>query len=229
MKNRLMNLFAPVWRRLVVLLSILLLTGNAHAMLFSIDPAKSSLQLIYGGFTICDWDGNCTSPPEPKSFSISGTFSASQEALDPFSMSLPWLPSLSPSYYEGLRSIVFSAVDVDLDGADLLGFVFPSFPGNIRNGNIRGIEGCLFTDLCIAYIDETGKPIPSYSGALDGDQLILAGTFSLTSMTRFSYSIYAQAVNVPAPGTLACLGIALVSLLALNSFGPRRGAGVRAA
>lgn len=220
-----MNLFAPVWRRLVVLLSILLLTSNAHAMLFSIDPAKSSLQLVYGGFTICDWDGNCTSPPEPKSFSVSGTFTASQDALDPFSMSLPGLPSLSPSYYEGLRSIVFTAVDLDLDGADLLGFVFPSFLGNIRNGNIKGIEGCLLTDLCIAYIDETGKQIPSYSGELDGDQLTLNGTFSLTSMTRFSYSIYAQVMNVPAPGTLACLVIALAALLALSSLGPRKRAG----
>lgn len=192
-----MKSFFRQLRSLLALVVMLTASVNAHALLFNIDPSRSSVTLESTGIVICVINEECPEPPLPQTFTLSGTLDYEFQTL------ITW----------GER-VVIKPVSVDTHGAELLGFLFPSMSTYVDLDRFFGPDYCRYTTFC--NIDILSQ---SYTGTLDGDTLKLEGRVPLNYSEVFRFSVVAQAVginSVPAPGTLFCLLLGFVALMVMG-------------
>ncbi len=179
-------------------------SASSQAALVKIDASQSSVTFTSNPPPICDPFGNCSTPPAPQTFALSGSFDVVREVAS------------TPSPYDPTTSIYFTrisfdSVSVDLGGAGALGFSFPSFAGLVNGTGFTGSDDpCFFS---FGGCSGGGLFNNTYTGDFDGHTFFLSGVSPQGFFDSFTYQIVATAVvpaatTVPEPGTLACVAVA---------------------
>lgn len=194
-------------------------SASAQADVVKIDASQSSVTFTSNQPPICDPFGNCSTPPAPQTFVLSGSFNVNREVAS------------TPSPYDPTTAIYFTrisfdSVAVDLGGAGTLGFSFPSFAGLVNGTAFTGSDDpCFFS-----FGGCSGGALfnNTYTGDFDGHTFFLNGVSPLDVFDSFTYHIVA-AVVVPAaavsePGTLACVAVAGMGWMASRRRRGRRDA-----
>ncbi|MBS0347995.1 MAG: PEP-CTERM sorting domain-containing protein [Proteobacteria bacterium] len=178
-------------------------SASSQAAVVKIDAGQSSVTYTSSQPPICDPSGNCSLPPAPQTFALSGSFNVVREVAS------------TPSPYDPTTSIYFTrisfdSVAVDLGGADVLGFSFPSFAGLVNGTSFTGSDDPCFFSFggCVG----GGLFNNTYAGDFDGHTFFLSGVSPQGFFDSFTYQIVATlaapVATVPEPGTLACVAVA---------------------
>ncbi|NMG32915.1 hypothetical protein GRF61_00435 [Azoarcus sp. TTM-91] len=193
-------------RGLLALVVMLTASVNAHALLFNIDPSRSSVTFVPSDILICDVNGECPELPSPQTFSLSGTL---DYQLRRWEIQGAWV-----------ETVAIKPVNVDSHGAELLDFLFPFVSAYVDPDGFSGPHFCRFST---GYCATDPFLTSTYIGFLDGDTLRLEGKEPLNYYEFFRFSVVAQAVginSVPAPGTLFCLLPGFVALMVMGRRPP---------
>lgn len=189
-------------RRLAGLLGSLSIAGTplwAQARPLQIDASQSYIR-YESSLVICDPFLNCTSSPA-QTFQISGDLQVGVRKT--------WLPvnTFPPVPGIELNLIDFTPLSLDLNGADTLGFLFPTYSGILNGDTFSGNENPCTFDLLGGFSCMSIGYFGQFEGSYDGETLSLEGTDPLNSpFDTFTYHIVARAV--PEPGTLSLLALA---------------------
>ena len=201
------------WRTALAAVGLLLSSASpsVQAVVVNIDTSRSVLTFTSSGPTICDPFGNCSTPPAPQTFALSGSFDVKEETV-----SFPYW--FDPTSFFDLALIRFEPLSIDTGGAAALGFVFPAFSGIVTGTTFTASD-----DPCFLYSGGcSGWSLvnSTYTGDFDGQRLSLTGESPLSVAEGFKYTIVATAVpsaSVAEPGSLACLAAAGAGLTAVRS------------
>lgn len=185
---------------------------QAQASLIQLDASQS--QVTYSStFVICDPLG--CAPPPPQTFTLSG---ALQVDVQRKTFTVGFLPT-DPTIEVDL--IQFTPVALNLNGADAIGFSFPTFVG-ILNGNtyVGKEDPCTLTLLQGMNCMSMGS-FGDFEATYDGHTLSVEGTAPHNGIfNSFRYRFVGQSIasqTVPEPG-----GLALTALAGLAAIRRRR-------
>ena len=211
MLNPLHTLQTPKTRLAGSLCAILLACAShqAQAGLIQLDASQS--QVTYSStFVICDPFG--CAPPAPQTFTLSG---ALQVDVQRKTFTVGFLPT-DPTIEVDL--IQFTPVALNLNGADAIGFSFPTFVGILNGNTYFGKEDPCTLPLLQGMNCMSIGPYGDFEATYDGHTLSVDGTDPHHGFfDGFRYRLVGQAITVPEPG-----GLALTALAGLAAIRRRR-------